>query len=95
MSYGTGDFSKVTFESFEINKILFIAFRVKLHLKKISSELICDIDKLKLKFSAQAVYYCMVDMHFQEMYLVHGWKTYNIQSFADWNICANHSPGWE
>ena len=27
----TGDFSKVTFESLEIDKILFIAFIVKLH----------------------------------------------------------------
>ena len=49
MSYGNGDFSKVTFESFEIDKMLFIAFRVKLHLKKTSSELICDIDEFKLK----------------------------------------------
>ena len=28
---GTGDFSKVTFESLEIDKILFIAVIVKLH----------------------------------------------------------------
>ena len=34
-SYGTEDFSKVTFETFEIDKILFIAFRVKLLLKKV------------------------------------------------------------
>ena len=41
-SCGTGDFSKVTIESFEIDIQLFIAFRVKLSLKKTSSELICD-----------------------------------------------------
>ena len=51
MSCGTGYFSKVTFQSFEIDKILFVAFRVKLHLKKTSSELICDIDEFKLKIS--------------------------------------------
>ena len=33
--YGTGDLSKVTFESFEIDEILFIAFRVKLRLKRL------------------------------------------------------------
>ena len=38
--YDTVNFSKVTFESFEIDKILFIAFRVKLRLKKILSALI-------------------------------------------------------
>ena len=40
--YGTRDFLKGTFEPFESNRILFIAFRVKLRLKKTSSELICD-----------------------------------------------------
>ena len=39
-SFDTGDFSKVTFESFEICKILFIAFKVRLRLRKTSSELI-------------------------------------------------------
>ena len=28
-SNGTEDFSKVTFESFEIDKVLFVAFRIK------------------------------------------------------------------
>ena len=37
--YGTGDFSKVTFESFEIDGILFIAFRVKLRLTRVQVNL--------------------------------------------------------
>ena len=48
-SYGTGDVSKVSFESFEIYRILFIAFRVKLLLKTTSGELVCDYQSFSFK----------------------------------------------